>query len=144
MYVALSRVTSINELYLTGSYCTAALKANKNASIEYERLKKVSLFTPLNHFEMALNKLTIFLQNTSSLLKHSKDLAINLNNFDILLLTETQLSPVSCYDSITSDLSKFQIDFNCSASRYNSLAVCYKNDINFNIYAKSVGFLYFL
>ena len=40
MYVALSRITSINELYLIGKYNKAALKLNEAAKREYERLRK--------------------------------------------------------------------------------------------------------
>ena len=39
MYVTLSRITSINELYLIGKYNKAALKVNESAKREYERLR---------------------------------------------------------------------------------------------------------
>ena len=42
MYVALSRVTSLHGLYLTGRYNPIAIKAEKKAFEEYQRLKTES------------------------------------------------------------------------------------------------------
>ena len=39
MYVALSRVTSLNGLFLVGTYKSSAIKADKKAVREYERLR---------------------------------------------------------------------------------------------------------
>ena len=44
MYVALNRITRINELYLIGKYSKAALKVNESAKREYERLRIESCF----------------------------------------------------------------------------------------------------
>ena len=44
MYVTLSRITSINELYLIGKYYKAALKVNESAKREYDRLRIESCF----------------------------------------------------------------------------------------------------
>ena len=44
MYVALNRITRINELYLIGKYSKAALKVNESAKREYERLRTESFF----------------------------------------------------------------------------------------------------
>ena len=44
MYVALSRITSINELYLIGHYNKTALKLNESVKREYERLRTESYF----------------------------------------------------------------------------------------------------
>jgi len=48
MYVALSRATSINGLYLTGNYSAAAMQASEKVHIEYQRLRhKENLLQPL-------------------------------------------------------------------------------------------------
>ena len=46
MYVALSRVTSLNGLYLTGEYKPSAIKADPRAVHEYERMREESIITP--------------------------------------------------------------------------------------------------
>ena len=46
IYVALSRITSVNKLYLIGKYNKATLKANVPAKKENERLRIESLFKP--------------------------------------------------------------------------------------------------
>ena len=46
--VALSRVTNIEGLYLTGTFRKDAIKANTEASNEYDGLKKEALFTPVS------------------------------------------------------------------------------------------------
>ena len=43
MYVALSRVTSLNGLYLTGEYKSSAIKADPRAIHEYERMQPSEL-----------------------------------------------------------------------------------------------------
>ena len=45
-YVALSRVTNIQGLFLTGSFKQDAIKANESATQEYDRLHNGALFIP--------------------------------------------------------------------------------------------------
>ena len=40
MYVAISRITNINSLFFIGDYSSNAIKANKDAATEYDRLIK--------------------------------------------------------------------------------------------------------
>ena len=79
IYVALSRITSINELYLIGKYTTAALKVNESKK-EYEKLRTES-------------SSTISLLNTRSFKTHFRDILLekHLLDNDISCLTETQL-----------------------------------------------------
>ena len=44
IHVTLSRITSINELYLIGKYNKAALEVNDSAKREYERLRTENCF----------------------------------------------------------------------------------------------------
>ena len=47
MYTALSRVTSYDGLYLTGEFTKSAIKVNRQAEKEYERLRNSSIFNSL-------------------------------------------------------------------------------------------------
>ena len=80
IYVALSRVTSINELYLIEKYTKAALKVNESAKKEYQKLRTES-------------SSTISLLNTRSFKTHFRDILLekHLLDNDISCLTETQL-----------------------------------------------------
>ena len=80
IYVALSRITSINELYLIEKYTKAALKVNESAKKEYEKLRTES-------------SSTISLLNTRSFKTHFRDILLekHLLDNDISCLTETQL-----------------------------------------------------
>ena len=44
IYVALRRITSINELYLIGKYNKVVLKVNESAKREYEKFRTESCF----------------------------------------------------------------------------------------------------
>ena len=50
MYVALSRVRSLEDIYLIGKYTPSAIKANQATKEEYERLIKENIFTPRPFF----------------------------------------------------------------------------------------------
>ena len=80
IYVVLSRITSINELYLIEKYTKAALKVNESAKKEYEKLRTESAST-------------ISLLNTRSFKTHFRDFLLekHLLENDISCLTETQL-----------------------------------------------------
>ena len=75
MYVALSRVTSLNGLYLTGEYKSSAIKADPRAIHEYDRMREESFITPNADCRMlAYNSLTITLLNIRSIPKHAVDI----------------------------------------------------------------------
>ena len=44
MYTALSRVQTYDNLYCTGEFVKSAVKVNKDALLEYERLKQMIYF----------------------------------------------------------------------------------------------------
>lgn len=76
------------------------------------------------------------------LLKHFKDLACSQsNNFDMLLLPETQLTPSTDTDSIVKDFSGFQIDLNSCASKYRSLVAYHKPNISVLSLQKEVFYI---
>ena len=102
IYVALSRVTSLQGLYILGNIEDKLIKGNPKVHFEYQRLRQLetensttlgySLFSfPTN----AHHKLSICLLNVRSLKKYSIDIKcdVNLMKSDVLALSETQLFP---------------------------------------------------
>ena len=93
MYVALSRVTKIDNLFLIGKYSLNVFKVNENAVIEYSRLQE-HLVDRIFIEHVDCNSLTVSLLNTQSLVKHT----VNINRTkelmenDILCLTESQIT----------------------------------------------------
>ena len=70
MYVAMSRVKFLHGLYFTGSFDKNAIKSDKRAFAEYERMRKHCVLLPLEILECSPDSLTICLLNTRSLQKH--------------------------------------------------------------------------
>ena len=93
IYVALSRVTSLQGLYMTGKIENKHIRANPKVHLEYQRLRQ--------HYDLPASpktpmyNITLCLLNVRSLLKHSVDIKYHtaLTNCDILTFTETQLLP---------------------------------------------------
>ena len=74
MYVALSRVTSLNE-HLTGEYKSSAIKADLIAIHEYVHMREESVITPNADCRMLEdNSLTITLLNIRLFPKHAVDI----------------------------------------------------------------------
>ena len=68
MYVALSRVTSLDGLYLIGEYNSSAIKADPRATIEYETMRKNNALKSIDTCSTeSPRSLTIALLNTRSL-----------------------------------------------------------------------------
>ena len=73
MYVALSRVTSIDNLFLIGKYNCNVFKVNESAVAEYNRLRE-NRFATINTDYVDCNSLTVSL-NTRSLKRHAADIS---------------------------------------------------------------------
>ena len=128
VYVALSRVTSLNGLYLTGQLERSAIKSDPRALQEYERLRKECPIEPLHEADLVSNNtLTITLLNTRSLHRHALDIVHDkkLQNTDVLCLTETQLLPNQDTNDITEVLYHFEY--------------CYKSQIEILKYHHTAG-----
>ena len=139
VYVALSRVTSLQGLYLTGIFNRRSITFDQRASNEYENMRINSkLVTECNidegdHVHCDTNSLTFVLLNVRSLKKHSRDIKCHNTIVDsnILFLTKTQLTSESDIASIENDLSRFSLHYNLSDThRYSSLAVAYDNSVD--------------
>ena len=68
MYVALSRVTKIDNLFLIGKYSPNVFKVNENAVIEYRRLRE-NLLDRIYIDHVDCNSLTVSLLNTRCLMQ---------------------------------------------------------------------------
>ena len=72
MYVALSRVTSIEGLFLIGTYKDSAIVVDQRVIAEYERLRNYCLFEFNKYFTS--EEFSIALCNVRSLKKHLPDI----------------------------------------------------------------------
>ena len=131
IYVALSRATSLQGLYILGKIESNHIKANPKVLKEYQRLRNECI---VPHFTTVLQDnfsfLTISLLNIRSLKKHSIDIKFDSRvfNSDIIALTETQLLPQDC--DCVNNLSPFKLhrqDHN--TDKYSSMALCTRNTI---------------
>ena len=133
MYVALSRVTSLDGLYLTGEFNASAIKADPRATVEYNNLRENYAMKTIDTCSAAsLSCLTITLLNTRSLKKHAVDIAADevIKDCDIIFLTETQVESTDDIRTISDILNEFTIIHNIHTDKFCSLASCYKNTID--------------
>ncbi|XP_057304469.1 ATP-dependent DNA helicase PIF5-like [Hydractinia symbiolongicarpus] len=78
MYVALSRVTSLNGMCLTGKFSRSAIKCNSRATLEYDRLRNECVFQQIQKFSAPSHDvLTIALLNTRSFSRHAVDISFD-------------------------------------------------------------------
>ena len=130
MYGALSRVTTLDGLYLTGEFKASASKADPRATIEYNNLRENYAMKPIDTCcATLLSCLTITLLNTRSLKKHAVDIAADefSKDCDIIFLTETQVESTDDKSTISDNLKQFTIIHNIHTDKFCSLAACYKN-----------------
>ena len=144
MYVALSRITSLSNLYLIGKYSRAAIKVNNAAKVEYDRLRNERKMVPVTRIFTVPTSLTITLLNVRSLRKHTMDILCdkNMMDSDILCFTETQILFGFDTSDIESSFNKntFQIQFNNSTgSKFESLAVLSNQLCRINWHSKFEG-----
>ena len=125
MYVALSTVTSLDGLYLTGEYNASAIKADPRETIEYNNMRENYATKPIDTCATLLSCLTITLLNTRSLKKHAVDIAAD----EVLKDCETQVQSTDDISTISDILKQFIIIHNIHTDKFCSLAACYKNTI---------------
>ena len=148
VYVALSRSTSINGIYILGELQTKHVRADPRVHKEYERLRETSPLHPQNVISEHNSSLIICVLNVRSLQKHSIDVKYdpNIFNADMMCFTETQLLPSSNDNEIKNNLHPFTLYRQDHASdRYSSLAICSKNlDIKQHHYFPDINALKFV
>ena len=130
MYVALSRVTSLNGLYLTGEYKSSAIKADPRAIHEYERMRDESVITPnANCGMLTNNSLTITLLNVRTFPNHAIDISHSemLLQTDVFCFTETQLL---FNREIPENLDEFNFLHNRCNDQFKSISFCCRDCID--------------
>ena len=137
IYVALSRATSLQGLYVLGKLEHKHIKADPRVIEEYERLRNTSLLEENANFQVQEDDpiIPIVLLNIRSLRKHSIDIKFDTKifNCDMLLLTETQLTPSDSDNDIQDHLYPFVLNRqDNSDNRYSSLAFCNKTTVHIN------------
>ena len=124
-YVALSRVTSLEGLYITGSVSAAAMKENPQDMEEYNRMRLESALLVYEVKEPNSNILVTALLNIRSLSKHVFNLKCDqrLKKSDMLCLTEIQIIRTSTTVAV-SELPEFNISHNSCYDRFQSISTC--------------------
>ena len=141
MYVALSRVRSIDGMFLTGEFKSVAIKSDIRAKQEYDRMRKECPIPPIYIASTTKDTLTITLLNIRSLNRHTIDIAYDqeLLNTDVLCLTETQLLPDQNTENVSETLSEFQFLHNQCNDKFQSISFCYKTSIELLQYHHNTG-----
>ena len=144
MYVAMSRVKSMEGLHFTGQFRRNAFNCNTKVNEEYARLRtKEQQLTKLADSSQNNYSLHITLLNVRSLRRHAVDIYHDefLYKIDILCLTETQISfnhPEEEMQAIDEQLPYYTISYNNDQHKYNSMAICQSSDhMNVNEYDHS-------
>ncbi|MEO2221165.1 MAG: hypothetical protein ABGW55_06405, partial [Nitrosopumilus sp.] len=142
MYVALSRVLSLDGLFVTGNITKEAIYPDQLAVSEYARLRDGSLFSTVERFERGNLNFVFTHLNVRSFNLHYSDIESDfiLTNCDLLLLSETQIQVDS--DHISS-LDGFEVHFQNCDDKFSSLAVCYKPEIDFEFEHSLPGLVVF-
>ena len=140
VYVALSRLTSLQGLHILGQINNKHVRANPRVHNEYDRLRRlneedIQKITNIHKGsgQDTNSALTLSLLNIRSLRKHSSDIKCdkNLFNSDILAFTETQLLPGDNDFDIVQNLTPFTLYRNDhNSDKFCSLATCVKNDFH--------------
>ena len=132
IYVALSRVTSLEGLYIIGRYHRNAIVVDERVTREYERMRRDCPMTPISSLPSSdPSVLHITLLNTRSLNKHYQDIKCDkyLVQSDVICLTETQIKENQNTEKISKAFDDFKITYNNDSHRYSSLAVLLKKPL---------------
>lgn len=122
IYVALSRVTNLEGLYVTGTFKKSAIKADTRATAQYNNMREHSKLILKDTGVISDNSVILTLLNTRSFNKHKDDIKSDriLMESDVLCLTETQVPLNSHCDT---KLDSFTLIPNNNADRFSSLLV---------------------
>ena len=129
VYVALSRVTTLQGLYLTGSFKSKEIRCDSRATEEYNYMREnLSLETK---FDQGIidNEFKISLLNVRSLKKHAIDIKNDASLFEgnLIFMTETQLAYDTNTAEIENTLSPLLLHTNNSDEHiYSNTAAAYK------------------
>ena len=141
MYVALSRLTSLNGLYLIGKFNLAAIWADPRTINEYHQMRKEKQLAPVIIPSISNKSLSLILLNTRSFSKNATDISKDrrLLQADILYLTETQILPAKNAQMPEQHLSELQFLQNRSEDKFQSITLDYKHNIEVLSYDEMPG-----
>ena len=127
MYTARSRVKTFDNLYCIAEFKKSAIKVNKDALLEYERLQQNDLFSRIKRNAISGDTVTVLVHNVRSLPRHVYDILSDnrIINNDIIGFTETQIKPSDSTSKVIQTLNVFNINFNKNENKFLSLAYGY-------------------
>ena len=133
VYVALTRATSLQGLFILGKIESKHVKANPKVLQEYERLRNECIVPDsITTLRQDSTSLTISTLDIRSLKKHSIDVKFDLQlfNSDIIGFTETQLLPSDCENEIVNNLQPFIFHRqDHPTDKYSSMAFFTRNTV---------------
>ena len=132
IYVALSRATSLNGLYILGQVVCKHIKTNPKVLSEYQRLSNNCLVSNEKVVNDSCNEFLIGLLNVRSLRKHSIDIKYDSKLFksDVLAFNENQLLPQESNNEIANNLHPFTVyRQDHSNDKSSIMAVCTRNTV---------------
>ena len=145
IYVALSRVTSLDGLYLIGEYSKSAIKTDQRATDHYNKVREDNQIKPINDFgPIKHDSLIVTLLNTRSFNKHKEDIKSDhhLMESDVMCFTETQITLNSFAESNLS-FNPFNVIQNNSIDRFSSLLVGYRESVEVTDVTNIPGAIFF-
>ena len=112
MYTARSRVKTFDNLYYIAEFKKSAIKVNKDALLEYERLQQNDLFSRIKRNAISGDTVTVLVHNVRSLPRHVYDILSDnrIINNDIIGFTETQIKPSDSTSKVIQTLNVFNIN----------------------------------
>ena len=130
VYVALSRVTSIQGLYILGEFDKKHIKADRRVIAEYERLRQLS-FNDNSLYPLpkpSTSNFVFTLLNVRSLKKHFQDFMEDpvATSCDIFFMTETQLHPSEPIETIQHGLQPFSLVSQPNIHKHCSLVAMFQ------------------
>ena len=131
LYVSLSRLESLSGLYVSGDISNDAICPDEKALCEYDRLRKEAIISPILKFDISPSTFVFCQLNTRSFKSHFDDIQSDhvLTECDLMLFTETRIG--ECASCPNDKLNDFKIYFHNDSDSFKSLAVCYRETVNF-------------
>jgi len=131
-YVGISRVTSLQGLFLTGTFHQKVIVTDEKVKAEYDYLRQEQMLENLNHGDQQSENMNVLCEfkvcNVQSLSRHIVDIRsdTSFTNSNIILCTETQLTN----ELIDVHLDNFNYFLNNNEDRFLGLAVFFKEQTN--------------
>ena len=109
MYTALSEVKTYKNLYCIGEF--KICDTNKDALLEYERLRQNNLFSMIKRNAISRDTLTLLPLNVRSLPRHVDDTVSDsrIKNNDVIGFTQIQIKASDCTSEIIQTLNFFNV-----------------------------------